>query len=186
MAEIKGQTSVIIQVPAAQVYQYLLDFTRHPEWSQNLQKVTPLSAGSVGEGAIFRTSEGPPPLSSGQKAKMMFFFILGLLSGAKPYSEARITALEPDRRIAWQARLPRREGDFNRAAWEIILQPQNGSTLLTQRFEYSPQSWAARHMVGSAEGIERACAANLARLKTVLEQGQMAVQARSVSGRGQG
>jgi uncharacterized membrane protein len=170
MSEITGETSIVIQVPVQKVYDYLLDFTRHPEWVLNLQKVSRQSNGPIGVGATFRANEGAPPLSAGQKAKMMFFFVVGLVMGAKPYSEAQITALEPGRRIAWHARLPRRQGNFNQVDWEIILEPRHGGTHLTQRFDYQPQSWAARQMIGQAEGIEQACAVNLARLKAILEE----------------
>jgi hypothetical protein len=105
------------------------------------------------------------------KLRMMVFFMAGLTTGAKSYSEARITALEPGRRIAWQAGIPRGAGYFNQADWEIILEPQNGATRLIQRFRYLPQTPLAGQMVGAAgrEGIEQSCAVNLARLKTVLE-----------------
>ena len=59
--EVKGQSSVWIQAPAGSVYAYLVDFGRHPEWAQNLQKVTNVSGTPVGVGTIFRTQEGPPP-----------------------------------------------------------------------------------------------------------------------------
>ena len=173
MTKITGQISIIIQAPAHDVYEYVLDFTRHPEWVANLSKVTKQSNGPIGVGSLFRASEGPPPLSLGQKAKMMFFFMVGMAAmGVKPFSESRITALEPDRRIVWQAWLPRREGNYNQAEWEITFEPQNGSTRLTQRFGYQPQLWAARQMVGPAEDIEQACAVNLANLKAVLEEKQ--------------
>jgi uncharacterized membrane protein len=167
---VKGETSIDIQAPVQEVYEYLLDFTRHPEWTANLQRVSKLSEGTIGVGTTFRANEGPPPLPLGSKMKMMFFFVIGLMLGAKPFSEAEITALEPGRCIVWKARLPRRQGDFNRVVWEIVLQANKGGTHLTQRFDYSPQSWTARQMVGRADRIEQACAVSLARLKAVLEQ----------------
>lgn len=170
MTKVSGQTSIIIQAPAHAVYEYLLDFTRHPEWVANLSKVSRQSNGPIGVGSTFRASEGPPPLSLGKRAKMMFFYMVGMAVGVKSFSESQITALEPDRRIAWRAWLPKRHGAYNQAEWEITLEPQNGNTRLTQRFDYQPQLWAARQMVGSAEGIEQACAVNLGNLKAVLEQ----------------
>ena len=74
---------------------------------------------------------------------MMFFFIVGLISGTKPFSEAEITALEPSQRIAWLAGLRKGDGWFNRAQWELILEPQAGATRVTQRFRYMPQNITA-------------------------------------------
>jgi hypothetical protein len=104
---------------------------------------------------------------------MMRHFIGGLLSGAKPYSQAEITALESGQHIAWRAGIPRGEGYFNLAEWEFILQPQDEATRLIQRFCYKPQAPGAARMIGAAgvDGITRACAINLAQLKTVAEQG---------------
>ena len=171
MNEVKGQSSVFIGVPAGQVYDYLVDFGRHPEWAQNLQKVTNVTGGPVGMGTVFRTQEGPPPVRWHQKVRMMGYFIAGLMSGAKAYSQARITALEPGKRIAWEAGIPKGEGYFNFAEWEFVLKAEGDGTRLTQHFHYRPQHRLAAGMVGTAgvEGIEQACAVSLARLKEVLE-----------------
>jgi len=131
--------------------------------------VTP---GPIGVGTIFRTQEGPPPVLRLTKLRMMRHFIGGLLRGAKPYSRAEITALEPEQRIAWRAGVPRGEGYFNLAEWELIFQPQGKETRQIQRFCYRPQTPGAARMISTAgvEGITRACAFNLARLKAVAEQ----------------
>ena len=54
---ITGETAVTIRVPAQDLYDYLLDFTRHPEWVQNLSKVSKVSGGPVGVGSIFEASD---------------------------------------------------------------------------------------------------------------------------------
>lgn len=172
MAEFKGQTSVIIQAPVEQVYNYLADFPRHPEWVQNLSKVTQISAGSVGVGTTFKTEEGPPPVTFGQKLWIMVYFLAGVFGGAKPYSEAKITALETNHRIAWQAGIRKGTGFFNFAEWEFELKPQGAATHLTQRFNWKPQNRTAERMVRVAgtAGLERSCAVSLAQLKHRLEQ----------------
>ena len=123
-------------------------------------------------GTIFRAQEGPPPVPLAQKLLMMVFFMAGVASGAKTYSQAEITGLESDRRIRWQAGVPKGEHYFNLARWEISLEPQGQATHLIQRFEYLPQTGAAERMVGAAgpAGIEKACAVSLAQLKIILEQ----------------
>jgi hypothetical protein len=102
---------------------------------------------------------------------MMASFMQGIFGGAKPYSEAKITALESPRRIAWQAGIPKGDGFFNFAEWEFALEPQGNATHLTQRFHWKPQNPTAERMVAAAgvEGLEHAVAVNLARLKRRLE-----------------
>jgi hypothetical protein len=172
MKEYSGQTSIHIAAAPHMLYEYLSDFTRHPEWSSNLSQVTQITDGATRVGTKFKTAEGPPPVPALVKLNMMRGFIQGVLAGAKPYSIAEITALEPDRRIAWQAGIPHGDGYFNRAEWEFILEPRDGGTQLTQRFHYFPQTGAAEQMVGAAgvNGIAQACAVNLQRLKRVVEQ----------------
>jgi hypothetical protein len=102
---------------------------------------------------------------------MMRQFVGGLLSGAKPYSEATLTALEPHRRIAWHAAIPKRGQSFSYAEWEMCLEPDGAGTRVTQRFRYAPTDPGGARMIGAAgaAGIERACAINLSNLKDRLE-----------------
>lgn len=174
MNEISGQTSIVIHAPAAELYSYLLDFTRHPEWVKNVQKVTQEGSDSVQVGTTFQTQEGPPPVALGPRLAMMFHFVRGLISGAKGYSRAEITGLEPNRRIAWKAGVPKGEGYFNVAQWEFLLEAQNESTHLTQRFVYQPQNEISRRMIGAAgaKGIEAACLVSLRQLKERMEARQ--------------
>lgn len=172
LAEVSGETAVFIQTPPQTVYAYLVDFTRHPEWVANLSKVTQVSPGATGVGTIFHAQESAPPVSFLRKLTMMRFFITGLLSGVKPYSEAEITALEPSQRIAWRAGLRKGDGWFNRAEWEIRLQPAGDGTHLTQRLRFMPQTATAARMVNAAGngGLVHATAVNLQQLKQILER----------------
>lgn len=171
MPEYKGLSTITIQAPIDKVYAYLVDFSRHPEWAQNLSKVTQVTPGSIAVGTMFKTQEGVPPVRMGQKLKMMVPFMLGVLSGAKPYSEAKITALESPGRIAWQAGIPKGTGFFNFAEWEFVLEAYGNATRLTQRFHWKPQTLNAERMVSAAgvEGLESAVAVNLTQLKRRLE-----------------
>lgn len=172
MTEITGETSIDIQVPSQKVYEYLVDFTRHPEWVKNLQRVRQESGGPIRVGTTFQAQEGPPPVTFGQKLQMMLYFLTGVLSGAKTFSRAEITGLEPNRRIAWKAGVPKGEGYFNMAHWEFLLEPQGQVTHVTQRFTYQPQNSVARRMVDTAgvSGLEQACAVSLGQLKRHLER----------------
>ena len=167
----QGEVTVTIAAPAEQVYAYLADFQRHPEWVKNVSQVTPLRPGETGVGATFRTNEGPPPVGAASTLRMMVHFVAGVLGGAKPYSEATITALEPPSRIAWRAGIPKGAGFFNRAEWEFVLEPRGASTQVTQRYCWQPQTPGAEKMVGAAgpEGLRQAVAVSLGRLKARLE-----------------
>jgi hypothetical protein len=80
---------------------------------------------------------------------MMIYFISGVTSGAKPYSEAEITALEPGRRIAWRAGIPKGTGFFNLAEWEFILEPRGQDTCVSYYRGSSPVACPGSTVDGS-------------------------------------
>jgi uncharacterized protein YndB with AHSA1/START domain len=131
MPKVSFDTSVLINAPVETVYNYVADFPRHVEWNEEPLKMTPLQDGSVEVGNKYQTDEANPSnLSFGQK--VMFAVaepVMKLMYGAQDYTEAEITALEPNQRIAWKARLPStKKGDLMRMSWEIHLQGQDDST----------------------------------------------------------
>lgn len=173
LAELTGEATVIIQAPADVVYDYTADFTRHSEWNKNIYKVWQTTKGAISVGARFKAMEGAPPAAIGKQLKAMAQVIAGMLTGAKVFSEAEITALEPHQHIAWVGIFPKRHGEFNRAEWDVQLVSLGSATCVVQRFRYLPQTSAARQMLtalGDADGIAQACAVNLNQLKQRLEQ----------------
>jgi hypothetical protein len=170
--EYQGEASIEIAAPRDAVFAYVADFTRHNEWNDNISKVTPLTPGIDGVGARFRAAEGPPPVPITTRLRMMAFFMAGLATGIKSYSEAEVTALEPGRRISWFGFIPKGSGAFNRTEWEIEFADCPAGTRLTQRFRYQPQTGAAEGMIGSAGSSRLADAAlvNLRALKRLLER----------------
>jgi uncharacterized membrane protein len=168
-----GQATISIQAPVEVIYDYLLDFARHPQWVKNISKVQPLSNGPTNVGSQFKASEFTPPVSFLKMIAATLHYVISTFSGTKSYSLAEITALEPQRRIAWIGRLPRGNGDFNRSEWEIVLEPQGATTQVTQHFCFSPQTERARRMVealGGTAGLSEACRVNLERLRHILEE----------------
>lgn len=167
MKKYEGDVTVTIPAPAEMVYTYLLDFTRHPEWVANVSKVKQITPGPISVGTVFECQEGPPPVNLGQKLRMMVHFMRGVFSGAKTFSRAEITALEPNQRIAWQAGIPKGNGYFNLATWEFMLVEQGETTRLIQYFSYQPQENAAASMISTAgiKGLRLACGRNLTRLQ---------------------
>lgn len=171
MKRYEGEVSITIQAPVETIYAYLLDFTRHPEWVLNVTNVKQVTPGIIGVGTVFECQEGPPPVNLGQKLRMMVHFMRGVFSGAKTFSRAEITALEPEHRIAWQAGVPKGSGYFNLAKWEFVLEKQGQATRLTQRFSYQPQESVAESMIHAAgvEGLRQACIRSLLRLQNQLQ-----------------
>jgi hypothetical protein len=189
MDEIAGEAVIQIDASPQALYDYLLDFTRHPEWVRNLSRVTLITPAPIGLGSRFKTMEGAPPAPLGRTVRAMAHLVRGMLGGAKGYSLAEITTLEPGRRLAWTGTLPSRQGEFNHADWEIVLEPWNGGTRLTQRFRYCPQTPAARQMLaalGDAQGLSAGVAVSLKQLKKRMEssaaQGALAGSLRGHAG----
>ncbi len=170
MNEMQGQTSIVVQAPAEAVYDYVLDFSKHPEWNYQPVKVTKTSAGAIGVGSTFETVERAPE-STPWLFNKLFVPLFTFIIGAKPYTEAEITALTPNQRIVWQARAPVRNGVAMIAHWEIVLTPQQDGTQVSQRFHYTPQTRFAKMMTNEklAQQITEECDRNLARLKGILE-----------------
>lgn len=142
------------------------------EWVRNLQRVRQESGGPVQVGTTFRAQAGPPPVALRQKVPMMVHFLTGVITGAKTFSRAEITGLEPNRRIAWKAGVPKGDGYFSLAHWEFSLEAQGQATCLTQRFVYQPPNSVFQRMIDAAGawGLEQACAASLDQLKQRLQR----------------
>lgn len=108
------EVSIDIEVPAADVYRYLSDFPRHREWSSaQMAELKPLTPGLLAVGSEFEAAETTP-------AKVVTF--------------SRITALEPNRRIAWHSWFRK----LMAADWEFELTERSGVTHLVQRSRWQP------------------------------------------------
>lgn len=167
----KGERSIVIEAPCDVVYNYLCNFTRHTEWNYQPTEITKVSDGPTEVGTVFRAEERPPAKLPWIVRKVMFP-LMARFVGVKGYTEAEITALEPGRRLAWKAAAPLKDGStFMKADWEILLEPQNGATLVRQRYRYNPQHDMAKSV--ESERAARSTAEevddNLARLKEILE-----------------
>ncbi len=109
-----NEVSVDVDATAADVYTYLADFPRHREWSSaRMSELRQLAPGPVGVGSEFEAAETVP---------------------AKVVTYSRITALEPNRRIAWHSWF----GKMMAADWEFALSEQGAVTHLVQRSRWQP------------------------------------------------
>lgn len=110
----QSEVSIDVDAPAEDVYRYLADFPTHREWSSaRMSGLRQLTPGPVGVGSEFEASETVP---------------------AKVVTYSRITALEPNRRIAWHSWF----GKLMAADWEFELSEHDGVTRLVQRSRWQP------------------------------------------------
>lgn len=169
MADYRGERTVVIQAPIQAVYAYVSDFPRHIEWNHQPTEMTKLTEGPVGVGSVFRTIEQTPSNMSG--LMKIIFPLMGKVLGVAAYTEAEITALEPDRRVAWKAAAPLKKGGFiMKAEWEIVLEPQGEATQITQRFHYMPQGKISPNPESAALTTGEEVTRNLKRLKGIVEK----------------
>src|SRR5712692_7884501 len=109
----ESEVSTDIAAPAEAVYHYLSDFERHNEWSLGVAELEPVSNGPVSVGKEFKASETRP-----------FKFT----------SFARVTILEPPKRIAWEARDDR----VMKVQWVFEMSSRDGTTHLVERSHWQP------------------------------------------------
>jgi uncharacterized protein YndB with AHSA1/START domain len=140
--------SLDLPVPPERVYAYLVDFTRHADWSSNV-KVIQLTAGETGTvgGEYEATEDVPRPMST----------------------YARITALEPPKRIAWEATDKR----VFRTAWRFDIEPRGDGSRLTQSVEFYPLNLFANVILYlfRTPRVEQENRASLERIRERLESG---------------
>ena len=169
MPDLKHESSVVIEAPPEEIYEYLSDLRRHTEWSYQPQEITKVSGGPVGVGTRYHAAEEYPRDLSWIMRNLMVPIMTKML-GSADYTVAEIRAMEPGRRLAWESWQPIR-GDKRalEVHWEIVLEPQNGSTVVTQR-----SHWIPRHKMSDpsmlAESIDREVTDNLSRLKRIVER----------------
>lgn len=170
MAEFTSERTIVIAAPVESVYEYVADFPRHVEWNQQPTEMTKTTDGPVGVGSVFQTKERPP--RNMPWVMKMIFPLLGKLMGGTGYTEAEITVLDRNRRVAWTAIAPNKQGGLNaKAEWEINLERQGEGTRVTQGVQFQLLGKMVANMdpekLSQQTGEEMA--ANLADLKTVLE-----------------
>lgn len=170
MNEFSGEHTIVIQAPIEAVYEYVSDFPRHVEWNYQPTKMTKVTDGPVGVGSVFQTIERLPidtPWIMKRLAPLV-----GMLMGSAGYTEAKITALDPDRRVAWEAKAPLKKGGFSaKAEWEIRLESQGEMTRVIQGYNAQMLGKSAKLIKPDtiAQLWNKELAANLAQLKTIME-----------------
>ena len=143
----KTESAIDIAAPPQRVYEYLVDFRRHPEWSTGVKELAPVGNGPVAVGTEFKAVEEVP---------------------ARFTSYTRITALEPGRRIAWESW----DGRMAKVKWAFELSAQNGRTHLVQRAHVEPTSLLGRVLLAAMRKrqMPKENAQSLAQIKANLEK----------------
>ncbi len=164
MPDTIGEKSIIIDSSAQEIYGYISDFSRHAEWNHQPTEIIKTSDGPIGVGSTFRTRE--------QIQAVAPWYLKVLMRVMPPtYTEAEVTVMDLDRRLAWKAALPTRSGYSMKAEWEILLEPQGEATKVTQRYHFMPQTKLGDRMgtKGFARLVGREVTANLEILKGTVE-----------------
>jgi len=167
MAEFTAEQTVVIQAPISAVYEYISDFPRHTEWNHQPTEMTKLTEGPVSVGSIFRTIEQTP--SNMSWLMKTIFPLMSKLLGTTGYTEAEITALDPERRVAWKAQAPLKKGGFvAKTEWEILLDSLGEGTKVTQQVHFRFFTKGVNAETAAAQTGDE-MGQNLARLKEIVE-----------------
>jgi uncharacterized membrane protein len=135
---------ISIDAPAGQVYDYVADFRRHPEWAGNDLQVTPSSEGPVAVGSTFSTT-----------AKQF----------GTQREQSTVTELEPGSAFAWES-----TGALGRAHHRFSLAGDGASTRLTKSAQIVEPTFLAKLTSWKlARDIPKGLRSDLANIKAHLE-----------------
>lgn len=103
------EKQTVINAPAAKVFAYVADFSKHPEWGKHIVELTPTSQGPTALGSTFRSS-----------AKQL----------GNHEATIRVSAFEPDRLLAYD--VTDNTGDWHH---EMRLTESGGQTTLVKTIQ---------------------------------------------------
>ncbi len=141
------ESEVQISASPEEVFAYLSDLEKHPEWSHTME--------------IRRTSEGPIGVGSTYASKGKNF-------GITANDMVEVTEHQPNERFAWQT-----AGAMGmKFGWSFEMRPQGSGTLLTERFE--PPAGVIGSLINTFTGssTRKAMEEGLANIKEKLEGSQ--------------
>lgn len=142
----KNEVSIDISAAPEKVFHYLADFSRHSEWSMSVAKIEQVTPGQVGVGTEFKSSETIPQ---------------------EFVSFAKITALDPPTRFAWEST----DHQVFRTNWEFEISPNASGTHLVQRVTFHPISaFGNEFLLTRKTQVEPENLKSLGRLKEILER----------------
>ena len=138
------EDTISIDAPAARVFDYVADFTRHGEWGGHGLEVTKSSDGPVAVGSTFSTT-----------AKLF----------GTQREQSTITELTPGKAFAWDS-----TGALGRAHHWFSLSEDGGSTTLSKGAEVVEPTFLAKMTSWKlSRDIPKGLHSDLANIKTHLE-----------------
>jgi uncharacterized membrane protein len=138
------ESEIQISAPPEEVFAYLADLDKHPEWSHCME--------------IQKTSEGPVGVGTTYQSKGKNF-------GLTATENIEVVKQQPNERFAWRS-----TGAFGwKFGWSFELRPQDGGTLLIERYE--PPTGVVGSLINTlaAGSTRKAMQEGLARIKEKLE-----------------
>ena len=142
MATIEFQTQ--INAAPEEVFAYLSDLEKHPEWSHCME--------------IEKTSEGPVGVGSSYRSRGKNF-------GITANETVEVTEHRPNERFGW-----RTTGAMGmKFGWSFELSPQEGGTLLIERFEPPSGLMGSFISLTAGSSTRKAMEEGLGRIKEKLE-----------------
>ena len=143
MATIEFQTQ--INAAPEEVFAYLSDLEKHPEWSHCME--------------IEKTSEGPVGVGSSYRSRGKNF-------GITANETVEVTEHQPNERFGW-----RTTGAMGmKFGWSFELSPQEGGTLLIERFEPPSGLMGSFISLTAGSSTRKAMEEGLGRIKEKLER----------------
>jgi uncharacterized membrane protein len=111
----RGETPLDIGRPAAEIYAYLADFPRHPEWAHTYLSIEPLTPGPPRVGSRYRVRE-----KQDLRSDKLPYTTVAHREGVDYVSELEVIALELNQRIGWRSQV--QGGPFS-AEGAFVLEP---------------------------------------------------------------
>ncbi|HYM15897.1 MAG TPA: SRPBCC family protein [Dehalococcoidia bacterium] len=132
-----GEITFATNLEPELVFDYLADFGKHQEWSDELVAMAPMSGGAAAAGATYRVVDAAHP-DSPQKVPTF----------------AEITALERPRLIEWRLWTePARGPRAMRSRWAFEIAGEGAGSRVTQRFSFEPPDIWSRLSLRVANAI---------------------------------
>ncbi len=138
------QLQVQISAPPDEVFAYLSDLEKHPEWSHCME-IKKTSEGQVGVGASYRSK--------------------GKNFGITANETVEVTEHQPNERFGWRTTGAMRM----KFGWSFELTPQEGGTLLIERFEAPSGLVGSLINLAAGSSTRKAMQEGLGRIKEKLE-----------------
>jgi uncharacterized protein YndB with AHSA1/START domain len=124
------ELSFATALPPEAVFDYLSDFSKHPEWCRDLVSMD-RQEGDRGVGARYRTTE-----SMREGSRM------------KSETSCEILTLERPRLIEWSARTAPSKGPMAmRSRWAFMIEPDGSGSRVTQRYSFQPPGPSSKVML---------------------------------------